>query len=81
MQSESIEPISKYPKLYELTLSNNKIADFSWTKFLKRNRISLIWVKGNPIASENDYRDKIFKALGVDLEVLDGIDRSGNIIP
>ena len=80
MQSDCIEPLAKYTKLYELSLANNKIADFGWTRFLKRNRISVIWAKGNPISSEIDYREKIYKALGIDLDVLDGVDRSGHLL-
>ena len=67
----------KYPKLYELALNNNRIADFNWTRFMKRNRVAVLWLRGNPIASEQDYRDRIFKALGLDLDVLDGVDRAG----
>jgi hypothetical protein len=80
LQADSIEPISRYPKLYELALDNNLLEDFNWTRFLKRNRITVLSLKGNPIAEESDYRERIFKGLGSDLEVLDGMDRAGNAI-
>lgn len=78
LQSEHLEPLTKYAKLYSLDLNLNKISDFSWTRFLKRLRISEISLKGNPISLEPEYREKTFKALGVDLETLDGLDRMGN---
>jgi hypothetical protein len=49
-----------------------------WARFFKRNRISTLSLKGNPITQEPDYRERTFKALGVDLETLDGVDRLGN---
>jgi hypothetical protein len=78
LQSESIESLAKYPKLYELALDSNRISDYNWARFLKRSRITAIALSSNPIAADEDYREKVYKALGADLEVLDGMDRAGN---
>lgn len=75
-----MEPLGKLPKLYCLLLDLNLIEDYSWTRFLKRTRLAEISLKDNPITSEAEYREKVFKGLGIDLEILDGIDRQGRTI-
>ena len=75
-----MEPLGKLPKLYCLLLDLNQIEDYSWTRFLKRTRLAEISLKDNPITFEAEYREKVFKGLGIDLEILDGIDRQGRTV-
>lgn len=49
-------------------------------RFFKRTRLAELCLKDNPITGEHDYREKVYKLLGADLEILDRVDRQGNAV-
>lgn len=65
------------PKLYKIKLENNAIDDLENLKCLEKYKIEKINLKGNPVANEEDYQEKLFEMVP-SLRSIDGKDREGN---
>lgn len=65
------------PKLYKIKLENNAIDDLENLKCLEKYKILKINLKGNPVANEEDYQEKLFEMVP-SLKSIDGKDRKGN---
>ena len=76
----ALKPLSNFKNLISLTLGGNPVSTFEEIQFLTENQeIRELDFIDCPISNEPDYRKKLYE-LFPNLDVLDGIDKDGNVI-